>query len=478
MLRKKTVSRAVACMAVATASAWPMMSFLNTASAATAPQYQFSQKVIQLNGSVVTKPSGFAYNHTTYMPIWYVMHTLQSLGIQSTWKNNVWNLTVPSTFQVDASNIKVGTGSIQLEINGTLMHKVNGITAVDPASGHATTFIPIWYIQQILRRIGISSPWDGTTWTLQVSYPDGHPITPPPTLPANEIATWQLMAAVDKAFSIAPDTKGPSPYDDIGSTDANWGAVHAAIDKGIYQPVSSTESGAYAPLTVTEADTMFWNAYGLTTHTAPFQPGASPVPWATAVGLNPTGVQPTDLLTPQEFAQMVSNLADIQRGYHQSGTGIYQIVYPVADEAAATFAGDSSSTTGQAFFNSTKAVQTAIDGTYQFYDGIQLINVNGQWALTMPSLFGTGLYSYTTTLGNINYELPGQSRWQMVTTLDSRELNLSAATTSIQVQIPANGLVISVGEMLPQFGGTVELGELKISIGANGPIVQRINVTQ
>lgn len=445
------------------------------AATANTTTYSMTQKTIQLGGQTVTQPYGFTANGTAYMPIWYVMNTLQSLGIQSTWKNNVWNLTVPTTFAVDLTNLKVGTGVISLEINGTLTHQVNGIAAVDPSSGKETTFIPIWYTQQLLQRLGITSTWDGTTWGLTVGYPDGHPVTPPPTLPSNEVATWQLLAAVDKSFSITPDPKGPSPYDDIASTDPNWAVVHAAIEKGIYQATSSTESGAYTPLTVTEADTVLWNAYGMTTQTAPFQPGGTPTAWATIVGLNPPGVQPTDLLTPQEFSQLLSNLANNQTGYVANGSNSFQLMYPIEDEAAATFNGDSLN--GQAFFNSSSAVQNAIDTTYQFYNSLQLHNVNGTWVLSMPSLAGTGFFSYTTTFGNVTYQLPGASSWQTGTTLDTSLLTL-APSDVIQVQVPDSGLTISLNEMLPSLAGTVALGELEVSMNQNVPVVQRIDVSQ
>lgn len=446
----------------------PMLGAIPQASAAT--KHKMVKTAIVLNGKTATQPYGFVSGNTMYMPIWYVMNTLQQLGITSTWKNQIWNMKVPSSFSVDTSDIQVGKGAIQLEINGKLMHKVNGIVATDPATGKATTFVPIWYTQQLLKRVGISSPWDGKTWTLEPPTT----VKPQPPLPANEVAKWQVAKDILTAFGLSPDTSGTSGYDDISATSTEWGVVHEAIEKSILTPDSTTHSGAYEAADVQTVDTMLWHAYGI--QNADYQPGGAPFAWANAVGLNPQGVQATDLLTPQELSQMVSNLADNKRGYHALGDNQYQISYPIEDEATATFNGDSIN--GQPFFTSNQEVQDAILQTYQFYDAIQVTDENGMLTLTMPSLGGTEWFSYSTALGDIQYQLPGDSTWQTADVLDSRELG-AAANTSLQIKVPDDsGLTISVNEMLPQIGGTVSLGDLEVSPNANGLQVQRIDVAE
>lgn len=438
------------------------------AASKTTSTYVMQQKAIVLKGSTTeTKPYGFSQGSTMYMPIWYVMNVLQSVGIQSTWSNNVWNLTVPQSFTVDLSNIQVGSGTISLQINGTLVHQVNGIAAVDPSSGKETTFVPIWYMQQLLQRVGVTSTWDGTTWTLDAS-------SLPPVLPSNEVETWQLISAINQALDIQPDPSGTSSYTDLPTTDAEWGNVHAAIEKGYYQPASTTLSGAYEPLNVEAADQMLWNAYGLNSTTdAPYEPGGTPEAWATEVGLNPPNLQETDFMTPQEFSVMLSNLDGHQNGFVETGSGTYQICYPIADEAIATFSGDTAN--GKSFFSSNDAIQAAIDSTYQFFDNLKLTNQSGAWTLSVPSLAGTDNFSYITSIGNVSYQLPGQTAWQSTASFDSRVVSIPTGHVAT-VQVPANGLIISVNEMLPNLSGTVALGELSISVGPDGPVVQRINV--
>lgn len=448
---------------------------VSLAEAATTHQSTFhmQKKAIVLNGKAAGAPFGFTSHNTTYMPIWYVMHALESIGIHSTWSHRIWNMEVPtSKFHVDLSKIKVGTGEISLTINGKLVHKVNGIVAVDPSSGKPTTFVPIWYTQELLKRAGITSKWNGTSWQLQVGGPDGHPVTPPPKLPKGEIATWQFLAAVDKSFDIAPDTSGKSPYTDIASTDPHWGFVQSAIKQHLITP-TKTHSGAYDALRVSAMDQILWNAFGL--KGSGFEPGQTAFAWANTVELNPPNVQSTDFVTSQEFAQMVSNLANVKRGFRKNSTDSYQIVYPPANESSATFASDSSS--GQPFFTSTQSVQNAIVNTYHFYDNIQVRNQNGSWTLSMPSMSGTKWFSYVTANGSIQYQLPNFNGWQDTPVLDSREFSL---TTSDRVEVKLSTgvpITISMNQMLPDFGGTVPLGELQVEVDAKGLHVQRLNLS-
>lgn len=101
---------------------------------------------------------------TTFMPIWYVMQWLQTMGMESTWNGLDWHLT--SAMQTDLSNIRTGSGSRNIYLNRTLLQKVNTTAAVDPSAGRPTTYMPIWYVQQLLNRVGLTNTWNGMTWTV------------------------------------------------------------------------------------------------------------------------------------------------------------------------------------------------------------------------------------------------------------------------------------------------------------------------
>jgi hypothetical protein len=126
-----------------------------------------NERVITLVGHVSIVPAIVGHDggtQTTYMPIWYVMQLLKSMGIESTWNGHAWNLNTSLT--ANLFNIQSGTGSSSIYINGTLARRVNARAELDPSTNRPTTYMPIWYVQQILRRFNLASTWNGTTWTV------------------------------------------------------------------------------------------------------------------------------------------------------------------------------------------------------------------------------------------------------------------------------------------------------------------------
>lgn len=111
--------------------------------------------------AVVKKDAG---TPTTYMPIWYVMQMLQQLHIADAWDGHNWRLTTGNS--VSLGTVSPGTGPMHIYLNGKLIQNVNGTYAIDPSTGHNTTYMPIWYVQQVLHRAGLTSTWNGTTWTI------------------------------------------------------------------------------------------------------------------------------------------------------------------------------------------------------------------------------------------------------------------------------------------------------------------------
>lgn len=148
------------CAGIALASS-PVSAF------ATVNASSMSEKGIVFNQAVVSKPYGFVRNNTTYLPIWYLMQALNKLQIQSTWKNHIWGLTTSGA--ADLNHVQAGSGPVSIEVNGQLVQKINDITAIDPASGKATTYMPAWYIMQVLNRLQTHSKWNGTVWQIYTS---------------------------------------------------------------------------------------------------------------------------------------------------------------------------------------------------------------------------------------------------------------------------------------------------------------------
>ncbi|MCL6636612.1 MAG: phosphodiester glycosidase family protein [Alicyclobacillus sp.] len=136
---------------------WPVPTAL-------ASGYPMHQDHIRLNGQLVSSPYGLVAHGTTYMPMWYVQQALQTIGISSSWDGSTWDIHTASS--VPLPNHNTGSGAVTFRINGSAVVKVDGITAVDPASGQETTFLPIWYIQQVLTHVGLVNHWDGQHWDI------------------------------------------------------------------------------------------------------------------------------------------------------------------------------------------------------------------------------------------------------------------------------------------------------------------------
>lgn len=126
-----------------------------------------NERVIVLGNQVHIVPAIVKLDggtQTTYMPIWYVMQMLKPLGIDSTWNGAAWNVSTAST--VKLSSLNVGTGHTSVYLNHQLVQRVNTIAAADPSTNRPTTYMPIWYVQQLLGRLGLQSTWSGSTWAI------------------------------------------------------------------------------------------------------------------------------------------------------------------------------------------------------------------------------------------------------------------------------------------------------------------------
>ncbi|QSO53207.1 peptidoglycan-binding protein [Alicyclobacillus curvatus] len=125
---------------------------------------------IYFNGKIVTSPAAFAWNNTTYMPIYYVIQLLKTINVQSQWDGTHWALTTAGSVQADVSGLplnKPKPGQLEISLNGTPVAYVDGIVFTDPASNVKTTYMPIWYVMQALNRLNFKTNWNGQQWQLQ-----------------------------------------------------------------------------------------------------------------------------------------------------------------------------------------------------------------------------------------------------------------------------------------------------------------------
>lgn len=123
-----------------------------------------NQKTIEVNSQQIAAVSGIVFHSTTYMPIWYVMRALTLLGITNTWDGKNWSISAGNGTPLGPSSS--GTSGDAIVVNGSVLYRLRGLAS----SG--TTYMPIWYVMQMLTKIGIHNTWDGTNWNI-IGTPQG-----------------------------------------------------------------------------------------------------------------------------------------------------------------------------------------------------------------------------------------------------------------------------------------------------------------
>jgi len=119
--------------------------------------------------AVVAQDSGHA---TSFLPIYYLQQALKGQGYNVQWNGSTGtlNVTTPGTVTPDLSNISAGNGSLKIYLNGTLVQEGPFVVAKDPNTGRATSFVPIWYVEHVLARVGLGGGSDAfPNWTIASS---------------------------------------------------------------------------------------------------------------------------------------------------------------------------------------------------------------------------------------------------------------------------------------------------------------------
>lgn len=147
--------------------------FIMSATPSFADSVTMYEDVISLNGTTSSTPYGFVDNSTTYMPLYYVIQLLNSIGISNSWNGSsgVWSLTNNSASNVTPLNqVK---NEQQIDINGVFYAGMQSLIATDPSSDVKTTYVPIYYIIQVLNLLNINNSWNGIEriWSITTQNP-------------------------------------------------------------------------------------------------------------------------------------------------------------------------------------------------------------------------------------------------------------------------------------------------------------------
>lgn len=147
------------------------------------PHYSYYPSVLSLNGTKVSTPYHIISkdpfgapksSNTAFLPIRYTDALLQTVGITPSWDGNKLNLQVPSSVTVNGpasvpTPMTLSAGVMEIQINGKVVTYAPRIAYQDKGSTTDTTYVPVYYLQKAFSFLGVTTSWDGTTWTVTAS---------------------------------------------------------------------------------------------------------------------------------------------------------------------------------------------------------------------------------------------------------------------------------------------------------------------
>ena len=418
---------------------------VSSASKAYPTRIEWNEKVLMSPQHMVRRESG-ATQPTSWLPIWYLFRVLKPLGIESSWNGKDWNLTVPSREVRDGTSLKNSSppsGDIRIERNGSTVEFAPCIAHRDFSGQVLTSYVPIWYLMQVLDRIGITSTWDGSTWSLTISK----------TIPVTKM---QVVKDFAQTLHMAPDSSGFNPFDDVPSVD--WPYVHAAWTKGYFLPDSPTHFGASDKISLETVDHAYQAYVGIPDGNLPWNAGGNTVAWANAVQLNLGVTQGT--MTSTEETRVMSNLADLYQGYSKTSDGSYRVWFQPYD-AKVAFAHNPNVTAAMASAGQENSIRLADQITFS-------VQSRGRLTFVVPGLSDTDAMEITAgslfnKSGNhTEFSVNGGRTWTVANGFDGYDS-----------RDPSNGGVkLAVKQILVRTEGHAELGVSKIMSNRDTTFVQ------
>lgn len=445
-MRKRTAPLLAAATLLGSLSVGPVL-------AATIPSTSKAYPTrIELNKKVLMSPKHMVRREsqggqpTSWLPIWYLFQVLKPLGVQSSWNGKTWNLTVPSGDVQGKASPNEGSppnGDIRIELNGSSVEFAPCIAHRDFSGRVMTSYVPIWYLMQVLNRISVTSTWDGTTWSL----------TAPETTPVTKL---QVVKDFVRTLHMAPDSSGVNPFDDVPSAD--WPAVHAALTKGYFSPDSPTHFGASDTISLETMDHAYQLYVGIPDRDLPWNAGGTTVAWANAVQLNLGVTQGT--MTSTEETQVMSNLANLYQGYSKTSDGSYRVWFQPYD-AKVAFAHNPNVTAATASAGQENSIRLADQITFS----VQPLN---GLTFVLPGLSDTD--SMEITAGSLfnksgnhtEFSVNGGGTWSVADGFDGYDS-----------RDPSNGGVRSaLKQVMVRTEGHTELGVSEITANRDTTFVQ------
>jgi hypothetical protein len=145
--------------------------------------YKYIPTTMTINGHQVETPMHIAavdpmsptHNMTSFVPLWYVQQVLFYGGIWAQWNGHTLSVQTPypnSSFSAPAAQT-LNNNTMDITVNGKVFEYAPMIQYHDAGTSILTTYVPIWYIQQMLKNSGAVTSWNGTDMVTNIKFPDG-----------------------------------------------------------------------------------------------------------------------------------------------------------------------------------------------------------------------------------------------------------------------------------------------------------------
>ncbi|MCY0895847.1 MAG: hypothetical protein OWS03_06080 [Alicyclobacillaceae bacterium] len=404
----KRTTKAIAASLLALSAA-PML-----ASQAMAATYTRGNTVIEWNGTALLHAvhlvavDPWSHESTSWLSVYYLDEAMHKAGFTAAWDGTTgtWSLTVPSTYGTppDVSNAPssqaTNRSNMAISLNGTVVAYAPRLVAPDPYSGAETTYVPIYYVTQVMKRVGMTPTWNGLDWdfptTLKItpytssSTPVGNPESQTTMAKAMwamfDAKTWDVYTHPTMAEAGVTPTSATVTAGDVATWLADW-ARHALgyVDQGY-----GTTDPAFH---------WFRMAY---------EASPNPFTWGQIYGLyDDTGVtSPTQTLSTRQAQTVLSNLQWWLNGYKVLPNGAYQLHIPLYSHYNVWSGGATTKGYGLANY------EEVLTEDAKFYDQVTLQQSGANWLITLPNTEGSPTNVAWTIAynGNLIYGYNGGSK--------------------------------------------------------------------
>jgi len=123
-------------------------------------------------GSYSTNVSGVVAQDygqmTQFLPVWYFQQGLKALGYTAVFNgvHHTLDITTPTGTTVVVPTTVGNDGGLAVTVNGKLVNNVPFLVQKDPSDGIMTTFVPVYYLNNILNASGLTGSYSAGTWTV------------------------------------------------------------------------------------------------------------------------------------------------------------------------------------------------------------------------------------------------------------------------------------------------------------------------